>query len=201
MAFVTTAPELPNPDWTPEGWHSPSSGNNGPQPGTGWLTDGDLAVVRAQIPMVYVNVVPVRIDATGDVTEVGLLLRISSHGLSRAIVSGRVLYHERIRDAIHRHVENDLGPMALPVIPASPQPFTVAEYLPTPGVTPFYDSRQHAVALAYIVPITGDCHPRQDAIHIDWVTPEEAVTPVIQADFVDGQGALVRQAVAHIGRL
>ena len=202
---VTTAPELPNPDWTPEGWNLGGASGAGPEHPhagiTGWLTAGDLAVVRAQIPLVYINVVPVRIDATGDVTEIGLLLRIGPQGLSRAIVSGRVLYHERIRDAIHRHIENDLGPMALPVIPPSPQPFTVAEYLPTPGITPYYDARQHAVALAYIVPVTGDCHPRQDAIHIDWVAPEEALNPAIQAAFVDGQGSLVRQAIAHLGRL
>jgi len=199
---VTTAPELPNPDWTPEGWHAPGSAPHEAQPGiNGWLTDGDLAVVRAQIPMVYVNIIPVRVDATGDVTEIGLLLRMGKHGLTRAIVSGRVLYHERIRDAIHRHIENDMGPMALPVIPASPQPFTIAEYLPTPGITSFYDPRQHAVALAYIVPVTGDCHPRRDAIHIDWVTPEAAVDLGIQAAFEDGQGTLVRQAIAHIGRL
>lgn len=213
---MTTAPELPNPDWTPDGWHlSGASGNPGPDqwgggagasgdtphPGTGWLTDGDLAVVRAQIPMVYINVVPVRIDASGDVTEIGILLRADNQGLSRAIVSGRVLYHERVRDAIHRHIEKDLGPMSLPVIPVSPQPFTVAEYLPTPGITPYFDPRQHAVALAYIVPITGDCHPRQDALHIDWVTPEEALSPGIQAAFADGQGALVRHAIAHLGRL
>jgi ADP-ribose pyrophosphatase YjhB (NUDIX family) len=203
---VTTAPELPNPDWTPDGWHSPSAGGGAsdsgyPGPQTGWLTDGDLAVIRAQMPMVYINVIPVRIDTTGDVTEIGLLLRIGHQGLTRAIVAGRVLYHERIRDAIHRHIENDLGPMALPVIPSAPQPFTVAEYLPTPGITPFYDNRQHAVALAYIVPITGDCHPRQNAIQIDWVTPEIACDPTIQSAFEFGQGALVRQAIAHLGRL
>jgi len=199
---VTTAPELPNPDWTPEGWHGPADQPPHPHAGiNGWLTDGDLAVVRAQIPMLYINVVPVRIDATGDVTEIGLLLRIGPNGLSRAIVAGRVLYHERIRDAIFRHIENDLGPMALPVIPASPQPFTIAEYLPTPGITPFYDARQHAVALAYIVPITGDCHPRQDAVHIDWLTPEEALSPGTQAAFEDGQGNLIKQALAHLGRI
>jgi len=198
---VTTAPELPNPDWTPDGWHTPGMPADPHQPGTGWLTDADLAVIRAQMPIVYVNVIPVRIDNTGDVTEIGLLLRMGNQGLSRAIVAGRVLYHERIRDAIHRHIENDLGPMALPVIPPAPQPFTVAEYLPTPGITPFYDARQHAVALAYIVPVTGDCHPRQDAVHIDWLTPEEVIAPGVQSAFVDGQGALVRQAIAHLGRM
>src|SRR5919205_481319 len=49
-------------------------------------------------------------------------------------------------------------------IPPAPQPFTIAEYFPTPGVTPFHDPRQHAVSLAYVVPVEGDCAPQQDAL-------------------------------------
>jgi Domain of unknown function (DUF4916) len=65
-----------------------------------------------------------------------------------------VLFHERVRAAL-RHMEKDLGPLALPRIPPAPQPFTVAEYFPTPGVTPFQDPRQQAVSLGYVVPIQG----------------------------------------------
>src|SRR5690625_5709458 len=72
------------------------------------------------------------------------------------------MYHERLRDAIARHIDKDLGSMALPRIPTSLVPFTVAEYFPTPGITPYHDPRQHAVSLAYIVPVEGDCQPSQD---------------------------------------
>ena len=92
-------------------------------------------------------------------------------------MSGRVLYHERIRAALLRHMEKDLGPLALPRIPPAPQPFTVAEYFPTPGVTPFHDPRQHAVSLAYVVPVEGDCAPQQDALELTWFTPLEARDP------------------------
>ena len=110
------------------------------------------------LPILYVDAVPVRVDDRGAVIAVGLLLRAArTAAISRELVSGRVLYHERVRDALLRHLEKDLGPMALPQIPASPQPFTVAEYFPTPGVTPFHDPRQHAVSLAFVVPVAGDC--------------------------------------------
>jgi ADP-ribose pyrophosphatase YjhB (NUDIX family) len=112
-----------------------------------------------------------------------------------------VLYHERVRDALLRHIEKDLGPVALPRVPASPQPFTVAEYFPTPGITPFHDPRQHAVSLAYVVPVAGDCRPQQDALDLAWLTPEEACSDTVQAEMVNGQGALVRQAMAWVGRL
>jgi hypothetical protein len=121
-----------------------------------WLSRDELDAAREKLPILYVDAVPVRVDDRGAVTAVGVLLRLGPEGeVARELVSGRVLHHERVRDALLRHIEKDLGPMALPRIPASPQPFTVAEYFPTPGVTAFHDPRQHAVSLAYVVPGRG----------------------------------------------
>lgn len=167
-----------------------------------WLNPDDLEQARERLPMVYVDVVPVRTDAQGAVREVGLLLRAMPDGtISRAVVSGRILYGERVRDALLRHLEKDLGPMALPVVPPSPQPFTVVEYFPDPTVTGFTDPRQHAVALAFIVPIAGDCEPSQDALDLVWVTPDEAASLEFQMEMTGGQGRLVRMALAHCGLL
>ncbi|MET9342235.1 MULTISPECIES: NUDIX hydrolase family protein [unclassified Nonomuraea] len=168
----------------------------------GWLAPDELELMRGRMPILYVDAVPVRVDDTGVVTHVGLLLRITADGeVTRALVSGRVLHHERIRDALLRHLEKDLGPVALPQLPPSPQPFTVAEYFPTPGVTPYHDPRQHAVSLAYIVPVVGDCRPRQDALDLVWFTPEEAASPMVQQEMIGGHGVLLRQALAFVGRL
>lgn len=167
----------------------------------GWLTPQALAAARASLPILYVDAVPVRVDDSGDVVAVGLLLRVTGARMTRALVSGRVMYHERVRDALARHIEKDLGPVALPQIPASPQPFTVAEYFPTPGITSYHDPRQHAVSLAYVVPVHGDCRPREDALDLAWLTPEEAVSEEVQAEMVDGHGTLLRQAMAWVGRL
>ncbi|MFI0419793.1 DUF4916 domain-containing protein [Spongiactinospora gelatinilytica] len=168
----------------------------------GWLAPGELESIRGRMPILYVDAVPVRLDDCGVVTRVGLLLRIGSDGtVSRALVSGRVLLHERVRDALMRHLEKDLGPVALPQVPPSPQPFTIAEYFPTAGVSPYHDPRQHAVSLAYIVPVAGDCRPRQDALDLIWFTPEEAASPVVQQEMTGGQGVLLKQALAHVGRL
>lgn len=168
----------------------------------GWLTDAELSAVRTRLPILYVDAVPVRVDESGDVVAVGLLLRVNGIGeITRALVSGRVMYHERVRDALLRHLEKDLGPVALPQIPASPQPFTVAEYLPTPGVTPYHDPRQHAVSLAYVVPVAGDCQPQQDALELTWLTPEEACEDRVQQEMTPGHAYLLRQAMAHVGRM
>ncbi|MFF4354035.1 NUDIX hydrolase family protein [Streptomyces sp. NPDC001530] len=168
----------------------------------GWLNPDELELARARMPILYVEAVPVRVDDSGEVTHIGLLLGIGPDGtVTRSLVSGRVLHHERVRDALLRHLEKDLGPVALPRIPASLQPFTVAEYFPTLGVTPFHDPRQHAVSLAYIVPVTGDCRPRQDALDLVWFSPEEASSPLVIDEMPGGHGVLLKQALAHVGRL
>ena len=168
----------------------------------GWLAREELEQARAHMPILYVEAVPVRVDSSGEVTALGLLLRMGPDGaVTRALVSGRVMHQERIRDALLRHLEKDLGPVALPRIPASLQPFTVAEYFPTPGITPYHDPRQHTVSLAYIVPVAGDCRPRQDALDLVWFTPQEAASAAVQQEMVGGQGTLLKQALAHVGQL
>ena len=167
-----------------------------------WLSESDLESARERVPMVYVDAVPVRTDERGQVTTVGLLLRgLPDGSISRAVVSGRVLYGERVRDALLRHLEKDLGPMALPQVPTTPQPFTIVEYFPDETVTGFHDPRQHAVSLAYVVPIDGDCAPSQDALDLVWMTPGEATSPAFQQEMSGGQGRLIRMALAHSGQL
>src|ERR1700709_158883 len=146
--------------------------------GAGWLSREEMDAARERLPILYVDAVPVRMDDHRVVTSVGMLLRIGEDGqVKRALVSGRALYHERVRSALLRHLEKDLRPLALPRVPPPPPPFTVAEYFPTPGVTPFHDPRQHAVSLAYVVPVEGDCAPQQDALELTWFSPDEARQP------------------------
>jgi hypothetical protein len=145
-----------------------------PDPNPGWLSDHELDEVRARVPMLYVEAVPVRVEP-----------------------SGRVM----VRDALMRHLEKDLGPNAFPQLPTSTVPFAVTEYFPWPGVTTFSDTRQHAVSLAYVVPVTGECQPRQDALELTWLAPEDAASPAITSELEGGRGALLRQALASVGCL
>lgn len=166
-----------------------------------WFEPEHVAELRRRLPIPYVDVVPVRTDIDGSVAEVGLMLRASGSGqIVRAIVSGRVLIHETIREAIMRHVEKDLGPMALPRLPASPVPFTVAEYFPTPGVSPFHDPRQHAISLAYVVPIDGETAPQEDALEVAWYGVDELLGDSSPLEEMDGgRDLLIRRALAHVG--
>ncbi len=167
-----------------------------------WLSAEDLELARAKLPIVYVDAIPVRVDESGRVTKIGLLLRGRPDGsISRAVISGRVLYGERVRDALLRHIEKDLGSVALPQIPTNPAPFTVAEYFPDPEISGFHDPRQHAVSLVYVVPVKGDCSPSQSALDLVWVTPKEAASNELLSEMTGGQDLLVRLTLAHTGTL
>ncbi|CAN5381478.1 NUDIX hydrolase family protein [soil metagenome] len=169
---------------------------------TTWLPEEDLTYIRERVPTVYVEAVPVRTNHLGEVEKVGLLLRPRPDGsLSRALVSGRVLFGETVREALWRHLNKDLGPDADPVLPTTVAPFTIAEYFPDPGRTGFSDVRQHAVSLVFIVPVTGECTPSQDALEFTWMSVEDATSPLVAGEMSGGQDRLIRQAMGHVGRL
>lgn len=167
-----------------------------------WLDPEELNDVRERVPMVYVEAVPVLTDELGSITHVGLLLRMMPDGsISRAIVSGRVMHGERVRAALVRHLEKDLGPLALPEIPTSPAPFTVAEYFTDPKTSGFHDPRQHAVSLAYVVPVNGDCQPSAESLDLVWLSPAEVTAPDVILEMTVGHDRLVRRALAYGGCL
>ncbi len=169
---------------------------------TSWLRPDEIDAVRDQVPLVYVDAVPVRVDGRGSVTQVGMLLRQAADGsISRMVVSGRVLLHERVRDALMRHLAKDLGPLAMPRVPAEPSPFTVVEYFPDASVSGFHDPRHHAVSLAYVVPVDGQCEPTTQALDLSWFTPEEAVSERVRREMTGGHDRLIRLALAHVGQL
>jgi len=168
----------------------------------GWLEEGTLESVRGQVPIVYIEAVPVRVDHLGRIERVGMLLRVQADGhISRAVVSGRVMYNESLRDALWRHLTKDLGPDAEPQLPPGVAPFTVAEYFPDPERSGFHDPRQHAVALGYVVPVGGECRPPRDSLDLVWLAPAEAVSPAIADEMSSGHGRLVRRALAFCGQL
>jgi hypothetical protein len=73
----------------------------------GWLSREEMDAARERLPILYVDAVPVRVDDHGVVTKVGLLLRVGGDGqIKRSLVSGRVLYHERVSAVAVRELAN-----------------------------------------------------------------------------------------------
>lgn len=134
---------------------------------TNWLDTETLNAVRGQVPIVYVDAVPVRVNDMGEVTHVGMLLRQAPDGsISRTVVSGRVLLGERIREALLRHLEKDLGSLALPRIPRAgpvhrrrilPRPFDHGIPRPAPSCG---ESRLRRSRLGRLPPDAAGARPR-----------------------------------------
>ena len=165
-----------------------------------WLSAEGIKDARAQLPILYVEALPVRTNAAGKVIEIGLLLRAMPDGsISRSLVSGRVLYGELVRDALIRHLEKDLGNLALPILPNSTLPVCITEYFPDPEISGLHDPRQHAVALSYLIPVQGDCSPSQASLNLAWLTPSEAISSRTASEMTGGQHKVVLTLLAHAG--
>ena len=163
----------------------------------GWMDSSEIDHVRREMPIVYVEIVPVRTDEFGRIDQVGTLLRVGDDSsIERTLITGRVLFHESLREAVARNISKDLGDIALPVLPVNLQPFSVAEFFPTPGVSRYYDPRQHAVALCYVVPIAGDCKPQDETLDVEWLSPAEVTRPDFLAQMPNGHDQIIRQAIA-----
>jgi hypothetical protein len=77
----------------------------------------------------------------------------------------------------------------------------VVEYFPDPAVSGFHDPRQHAVSLAFVVPVSGDCQPTQAALDLAWYSPAEAVSESVRREMTSGHDRLIRLALASVGVL
>lgn len=181
---------------TPEDFIRGSGHGNPP----GWLGSEEINRVRGEMPIAYICVVPVCTDEFGRIVQIGSLLHVTDDGsVERALISGRVLFHETLREAIARNISKDLGDLALPVLPVSPQPFTVAEFFPTPGVSEYFDPRQHAIALCYVIPIAGDCHPQDETLDVEWVDPHDDKLSIFLQQMCNGHGRIVQAALQWAG--
>jgi hypothetical protein len=55
--------------------------------------------------------------------------------------------------------------------------------------------------LAYVVPVSGDCHPTQQALDLGWFTPQQATSAQMVKEMTSGHDRLVRLALASVGQL
>ncbi len=123
------------------------------------LPDDLYATIEQSIPIVCVDVIPVRYAADGS-EEVGLILRDSPYGRVWCHLGGRVHYGETIRDALVRHVDGTVYGARIE-LDDDPQPSHVYQWFP-PGVAPDnsnlmhgVDPRKHSIALTFPVSMSG----------------------------------------------
>jgi ADP-ribose pyrophosphatase YjhB (NUDIX family) len=132
-----------------------------------WLDEQSWAEVQRTLPVVVVDVVPLR-EAHG-ATLVGLIERETPHqGLRWYLVGGRIRYGETLGAAIRRELREALGEGVAVDVADDAQPQHVAQYGPF-GSRPFArDPRKHAVGLTYALPLRGEPSPRAEAVSFSW---------------------------------
>jgi ADP-ribose pyrophosphatase YjhB (NUDIX family) len=126
-----------------------------------WLPDKTWDAIQASVPIVCVDVFPVRLDDDGDVTVVGLIRR-RMPGTDDVVwcpMGGRINHGETLRAAVLRHVESTLSGAVFD-LPADPQPSYVFQWFPSPrdddGVPYGIDPRRHSVGLCFVFPFAGE---------------------------------------------
>lgn len=136
-----------------------------------WLSPSLWELIQATVPVVCVDVLPIRISprVPNRVEAIGLILRETPHqGQRWCLIGGRVLFGESLRKAVLRQVKETLGTHVRVYIRHDQQPVYLAEYSPN-GTRPFaLDPRKHAVGLTYAVRIAGSPSPRGEAISYQW---------------------------------
>lgn len=113
-----------------------------------WLSDTEWEHAQRQLPIVCVDVLPVRAEGA---PEVGLILRQTPHqGLAWCLVGGRLRMGEGVADAARRELRSALG-----VQNAGPvgRPDLVVEYQRRAVGPGPHDPRKHAIGLTFVVPL------------------------------------------------
>ncbi len=119
-----------------------------------WIEPVEFARIQALVPMVCINVLPVRVEA-GRVVGVGLILRRTPEGERWCTVGGRLRRNETFAEAITRELLATLGPDIRFELTPDTRPQYVQPYYTRPRATGGHDSRQHSIGLSWAVPISG----------------------------------------------
>lgn len=159
----------------------------------GWLTDEDYAWARGRLPIACVDVLVFRDAPSG--RELGLIVREAAAGRrGYALIGGRVLHGELLREALERHVALTLGDHVRlgPVDPS--RPLGAFEYFPD-GRDGLVDPDKHAVALTYAALLEGTPEARGEAVGFEWFAPDRV--PAVD-EFLFGHGRVVRQLLGDV---
>jgi ADP-ribose pyrophosphatase YjhB (NUDIX family) len=127
--------------------------------------------------------------------EVGLIRRTDADGskVGWSLVGGRVLLRESLDEAVRRHVASTLGGTVQVGPVDTARPLHAAEYSPD-GRFGRTDPSKHAVAMTYLVQITGVVSPGGEALDFRWFGADE-IPP--EEDFAYTHGEVLTAVLAR----
>ncbi len=139
-----------------------------------WLDAADWKWVQDSVPVVCTDIVPLRLDASGEIERIGLIFRETPHqGRRWCLVGGRVFRNESLNEAVARQLRETLGESLRYQVPLDVQPLYVSQYFTHEREVGVYDPRQHAVAMNYCVAVEGEAMAQGEALRFEWFAPED----------------------------
>ncbi len=131
------------------------------------------------MPIACADCVPVRLASDGQTIEqIGLIHRDTPHqGKRWCMVGGRMYRNESVADAIARQLRETLGPDVLFEIDFDRQPDFVAQYFTQKRSEGLLDPRQHALTMAFVVPIRGVVVAMGEADLFQWFDRDSLPAP------------------------
>ena len=141
-----------------------------------YVSDELYKTITDSMPIVCVDMIPVR--KVGDEWELGVITRAT--GLEQgklALIGGRIQHNESLNDAILRHLGDslDISHFSFTQHNSLEKPFHVHQYFHQPSAqSPVgFDPSKHAVALTYLINITEDPSPRDEASAYHWMRSDQ----------------------------
>lgn len=140
-----------------------------------YLSDEDYQLVTGAVPIVCIDVLPVRQEESGKWC-VGMILRATGSQAGKlTILGGRVQHSEHIKGAIDRHLKTDLQVSSFEFLDglAEDKPFMVQQYFQrdaTDSDQYGFDPTKHAIALTYLIHISDEPRPLNEASEFHWIS-------------------------------
>lgn len=161
---------------------------------SGWLTQAEWEWVQARVPILCVDLVPIRTVKEGPL--VGLIRRDTPHqGIRWCLIGGRVLHNEPLRAGSRRHLIETLGDSIRIVLPHPFEPLLTTEYFSVRHKNELYDPRQHALALVFLVNVGGKIQACGEAHEFRWFRVSSLPAP---RAFGFGQQRVLQSALERL---
>jgi hypothetical protein len=143
-----------------------------------YLSDDDYRLVTNLVPIVCIDVLPIKKDDAG-IWHIGMIIRATGSQTGKiTLIGGRVQHSELINDAILRHIKNDLGLDAFGYAEglSESKPFMVQQYLHQDSVESeeyAFDPTKNSIGLTYLIEISESPTATNEASEFLWVSDIE----------------------------
>lgn len=132
------------------------------------------------LPIVSVDIIPARQNKGH--WELGIITRATGQETNKpALIGGRIMYNEAIGAAISRHLQKDcqLTNFAMLEGNSVERPFHVQQYrhAVTAESGNGFDPSKHSIGLTYLVTLSEDPQPRDEASDFYWIDAGQVPVP------------------------